>query len=268
MPPIKAPNASARRRNSKPKRPGVSSIIKQKADAIPDSQVVKQHMPPTIFVKEVGKWLTYMEADREAWVKTGFPWSQFLEFSQLHSELFKSISDVVVNRNNISNAMKMWKEKKKEVLTERGRMLAATKAVTQTDKIYAKVIKEITSGYSNMDCVQDILSLTELLMTATENKSPVTIGDVTIDKTYLSAKNRWANEMKRTLNKAEASRYKKHKDIVYRNKIIMLCRQAKDEIALWFDSVYFDNPERKAVFTSDYYSKMNKKNKSPKKENN
>ncbi|MDG5814250.1 hypothetical protein QA601_04115 [Chitinispirillales bacterium ANBcel5] len=243
----------------------LSATIQRKVDSIPNNDVLKPHMPVTVFVSEFGKNLANMEEDKECWIKAGFNWSLFYEFKELHKKLFRSNSTVVVNRDNVSTALREWQKCKDSVKKERDRLIAACKIIVSLDSSYVSVLKEISEGKTNMDSVQDLLSLTKLLLMVIELVSVITIGGIRIDEDYLNRIMDWASELKIILNRADASRHRRHESIVYRNKIIMLCREAQQKIDTWLDAVYFDTPGKKDKYKSDYFRRMRIKYSKPKK---
>ncbi|KMQ49603.1 hypothetical protein CHISP_3475 [Chitinispirillum alkaliphilum] len=229
--------------------------IEQKVAAI-KGNVPNPHMPVTIFVGEFGKDLAHMEQDKDAWIACGFDWSQFEVYKELHKELFKANSLVVVNRENVSSAVQEWQKEQDNVRTERNRLIAAARIASKKDPNMRSILKEISEGNSNMDSIQDILSLAKLLLTRIDLISGIAIGGVKIDENFFNKKREWASELKLILNKADASRNARQEEIVYRNKVIMLCRQAQANINTWLDAVYFDEPDKKANYASDYFRRV------------
>ncbi|KMQ50177.1 hypothetical protein CHISP_2947 [Chitinispirillum alkaliphilum] len=235
--------------------PETEGSIEQKVAAI-RGRVADPHMPVTIFVAEFGKDLAHIEQDRDAWIACGFDWADFDYYKELHKELFRANSSVVVNRENVSSAVREWQKEQDNVRTERNRLIAAARIAVKRDPNLRSILREISEGNSNMDSIQDILSLSKLLLNVFDTVSGIAVGGVKIDEEHLNRKREWAGEIKQILNKADALRNVRQEEIVYRNKIIMLCRQAQATINIWLDAVYFDDPDKKADFTSDYFRRV------------
>ncbi|KMQ49652.1 hypothetical protein CHISP_3436 [Chitinispirillum alkaliphilum] len=241
-----------------PEMPDTAGIIKQKISEL-KGKIPKQHMPVTIFVSEFGKDLAHMQADKELWVECGFDWSNYDYFKALHKELFRANSYVVVNRDNVSGAMREWQQEQNSVAAERNRLIAAARIVVQRDPTIRSTLREISEGNSNMDNIQDILSLAKLLLKAKDTVSNINIGGIRMDEAYLNRKREWTGELKQILNRADALRHVRQEEIIYRNKIILLCRQAQAKINVWLDAVYFDHPEKKSKYASEYFKRQRKK---------
>lgn len=235
--------------------PETAGTIEQKVAEI-RGKVAPLHMPVTIFVAEFGKDLAHMEQNRDAWIACGFDWAQFDYYKALHKELFRANSNVVVNRENVSFAVLEWQNEQDSVRTERNRLIAAARIAVKRDPNLRSILKEISEGNSNMDSIQDILSLSKLLLKVIDTVSGIVIGGVRIDEEHLNRKREWASEIKEILNKADALRNVRQEEIVYRNKIILLCRQAQANINTWLDAVYFDDPDKKANYASDYFRRL------------
>ena len=219
-------------------------------------QVPNPHMPVTIFVGEFGKDLAHMQQDKDVWIACGFDWSLFGYYKELHKELFRANSLVIVNRESVSSAVQKWQNEQDNIRTERNRLITAAKIAAKKDPDMRSVLKEIFEGKSNMDTIQDILSLAKLLLNRIVLISGIVIGGVKIDENFLIKKREWASELKVILNKADASRNVRREEIIYRNKIILLCRQAQANINTWLDAVYFDDPEKKAHYASEYFRRV------------
>ncbi|KMQ49344.1 hypothetical protein CHISP_3744 [Chitinispirillum alkaliphilum] len=219
----------------------------------------RPHMPVTIFVGEFGKNLAHMEADKDIWDGCGFDWSQFEYFRALHKELFRAISLVIVNRENVSSAVQEWRREQGNVRIERNRLIAVARIVSRKEPYMHRILKEISEGNSNMDSIQDILSLAKLMLTRIDLISGIVIGGVRIDENFLNKKREWAGELKRIVNRADAFRNVRQEEIIYRNKIILLCRQAQANINTWLDAVYFDDPGKKSKFASDFFRQQRNK---------
>ncbi|KMQ51957.1 hypothetical protein CHISP_1212 [Chitinispirillum alkaliphilum] len=125
------------------------------------------------------------------------------------------------------------------VRTERNRLIAAARIAVKRDPNLRSILREISEGNSNMDSIQDILSLSKLLLNVLDTVSGIAVGGVKIDEEHLNRKREWAGEIKQILNKADALRNVRQEEIIYRNKIILLCRQAQATINTWLDAVFF-----------------------------
>ncbi|MDG5816177.1 hypothetical protein QA601_13870 [Chitinispirillales bacterium ANBcel5] len=242
--------------------PEIIGTIEEKVAAI-SGPVPDPHMPVTVFVGEFGKDLANMEHDRDTWEACGFDWNKYDIYKELHKELFRSNSKVVVNRENVSAAVQEWQKEQDNIKTERNRLIAACRVAAKQVPSIRSVLKEISEGNSNMDSIQDILSLAKLCLKVIDIVSNIVIGGRRIDRIYLNEKIEWASELKQLLNRADALRNVRQEEIIYRNKIILLCRQSQANINSWLDAVYFDNPDRKSEYASDYFRRLrNRSNRS------
>jgi hypothetical protein len=231
----------------------VDTIVK-KAWAI-NKKVEVPPMPVFVYCGELNDYLGQMEKDQQRWIDAGFDWSTKAVGDTLLSIIQDTQAEVVVKRKDKKVPVDRWLNEKAKVDKEYQLLFTVNKFVYSGDSNGEASLSEIAAGTTNMESVQNILTLIKMATPKIDQISKLRIDNTTIDKNYLDTIKTWADDLSAALGQADAFRKDKLVEIELRNRVIMLSQDYLEEIRRWVPVVYFNNPSLQAKFSSTYFNK-------------